>query len=420
MKWPMVPLKDIAPPSVSATQLNLDDVVWHLNLDQIESNTGYIVNKQMAPVSQAGSSTFIFDQDNILYSKLRPYLNKVVRPREVGIATSELIPLRPRKDLLDADFLTYYLRSNAFLPFAKQCVAGVKMPRIIMAKFWEHRVPLPPISEQRRIIEILNQTDALRKKRSEADSKAERILPALFYKMFGDPATNPKKWREGKLADIILDTQYGLSVQSVGEVKGTPIIRMNNIDSSGFLKMQDLKYAVLNKKEIEQYSLKPGDLLFNRTNSRELVGKTGLWKGELDEAVFASYLIRICVNRSQILPEYVWAYMNTPFLKQILFERARRAIGMANINAQELRSLPIIIPDFNVQRIFAKRLFDLDYVGSHRNIASEKVDRLFDIIFHHAFSGALTAKWREVHLKELLIEVEQQTKILGKTSKIQK
>jgi type I restriction enzyme, S subunit len=82
-------------------------------------------------------------------------------------------------------------------------VAGVKMPRIIMAKFWEHHLPLPPLSEQRRIVEILDQADALRRKRTEADAKAERILTAVFYEMFGDPATNPNGLRKQRLGTLI-------------------------------------------------------------------------------------------------------------------------------------------------------------------------------------------------------------------------
>lgn len=111
MSWPKVALKDIAPAEPSRLQFHPEEVVWHLTLDQIESNTGFILGKRMAPASDIGSSTFTFDEGNVLYSKLRPYLNKVIHPREPGIATTELIPLRPQKNLLDADYLTYYLRS---------------------------------------------------------------------------------------------------------------------------------------------------------------------------------------------------------------------------------------------------------------------------------------------------------------------
>lgn len=194
MKWGAAPLEVVAPAQASDLRFGPDEVVWHLTLDQVEAHTGRILEKLRRPFAEAGTSTFVFDDRNVLYSKLRPYLNKVVCPTEPGVATTELVPLRPDPRILDRNFLAYYLRSQRFLAFASSTVAGVKMPRVIMSKLREHEVPLPPISEQRRIVEILDQADALRKKRAEADAKAARILPALFYKMFGDPATNPKGW----------------------------------------------------------------------------------------------------------------------------------------------------------------------------------------------------------------------------------
>jgi type I restriction enzyme S subunit len=412
MKWPTVPLKEIAPVETVKLQFSPDEAVWHLTLDQIESHTGYIVNKRSAPVSKAGTSTYVFDEGNVLYSKLRPYLNKVVCPSEPGIATTELVPLRPHKGILDRRYLTYYLRSSHFLGFANVAVAGVKMPRIIMPKFWKHQVPLPPLSEQLQIVEILDQADALRKKRAEADSKATRILPALFYKMFGDPATNPKGWNTGSLGDVILETQYGTSTKANTSGDGLPVLRMNNIDSDGYLDLTDLKYVMLSAKENEKYALTNGDILFNRTNSKELVGKTGLWLGEM-EVVAASYLIRVRVDQERAIPEFIWAYMNCPFIKQMLLNRCRRAIGMANINAKELRNLPLILPKRDRQVAFAEHFDGLEQLRSQRKQNPKAIDRLFDTLLYRAFTGDLTAKWREARMKELLEEMEAQARVLN-------
>lgn len=272
--------------------------------------------------------------------------------------------------------------------------------------------PLPPLSEQRRIVEILDQADALRRLRAEADAKAQRILPALFLKMFGDPATNPMGWRQDHLGNVLLDTQYGISVKAEADASGTQIIRMNNIDMAGRLQLRDLKYINLSPSDFEKYSLLPGDILFNRTNSKELVGKTGLWSGEFD-AVPASYLIRVRVDRNQVLPDFVWSFMNTPFLKHVLFEKARRAIGMANINAKELRSLPVIVPDIRVQEQFAKVLTSLRH---HLQVLVEReqaVDCIFRTLVYRAFSGELTAKWREARREQLCVEMAEQARLLN-------
>lgn len=351
---------------------------------------------------------------DILVSTVRPNLNAVaIVPDDLDdqIASTGFCVLRPNTLIVENRYLFYRTQTPEFVSFLISRMRGANYPAVTDGVVKAAVMPLPSLSEQQRIVEILDQADTLWKKRTEADAKAERVLPALFYKMFGDPATNSKGWPKARLGDVIVETQYGTSIRANTNGDGVAVIRMNNIDPLGHLDLSDLKYVVLDTKEVERYALKPGDLLFNRTNSKELVGKTGLWRGEI-EAVPASYLIRVQVDRQHVLPEYVWAYMNTPFIKQVLFDKARRAIGMANINAQELRSLPIIIPDMQVQRSFAQMLRDLDGLVSLRSKAENKIEHLFRILLHRAFSGNLTAKWREAHMKELLAEMEEQAKYL--------
>ncbi|MCK6563000.1 restriction endonuclease subunit S [candidate division KSB1 bacterium] len=214
------------------------------------------------------------------------------------------------------------------------------------------------------------------------------------------------------MGDVITETQYGTSNRADADVKGVAVIRMNNIDSQGRLDLSDLKYVNLEETELEKYLLEPGDLLFNRTNSRELVGKTGVWQGQM-QAVPASYLIRFRVDRQRVFPECVWALMNTSFMKHILFDKARHAIGMANINAQELRTLPINIPSISVQREFVNVLTALEKISEHVKNANDRIVCLFQTLLHRAFSGDLTAEWREAHEKELLAEIEEQAKVLN-------
>ena len=123
MTWLTAPLRKVAPPVAAKIVFSPDDRVWQLSLDQIESETGEIVGKRYAAAADAGTSTFCFDAGNVLYSKLRPYLNKVAIPDEAGIATTELIPLRPDPKTLNPRFLAYYLRSPGFVNQASHHVA---------------------------------------------------------------------------------------------------------------------------------------------------------------------------------------------------------------------------------------------------------------------------------------------------------
>ncbi|MBN1545886.1 MAG: restriction endonuclease subunit S [Syntrophaceae bacterium] len=413
MTWPTVPLREIAPAQASNIRFSPNDPVWHLTLDQIESHTGYIVNKKNAPASEAGTSTYVFDNSNVLYSKLRPYLNKVICPNEPGIATTELVPLRPRVNVLDRRYLTYYLRSHHFLGFANVAVAGVKMPRIIMAKFWQHKLPLPALSEQRRIVELIDQADELRKKRAEADAKAARILSALFYKMFGNPGTNPKGWDIDELEGIISETRNGLYKPAKFYGSGVGILKMFNIQV-GELNLCRIDLIDVTKEEFQAYQLIPGDILINRVNTPELVGKCAVITNEVDQAVFESKNIRMRIKLDRVTPEFVTTYLNSPFGHGSLRRGVKHAIGMATINNTDLRKTSIPLPPLELQRKWSDIVKRVSSIRKAAMTTSVNMDSLFQNLLFKAFTGDLTTKWREAHMKELLAEMELQTKALEK------
>jgi type I restriction enzyme S subunit len=191
----------MAPP-VPAGAPSFGQKVWLLNLDQIESNTGVLLNRDYVDISDVGNSTFAFDSGNVLYSKLRPYLNKVYLPDASGFCTSELVPMRPNLNLVTREYLAAYLRSPTFLNWVNQQVDGAKMPRVSMKILWEHEVNLPPLEEQRRITAILEKTDSLRRKRLEAIRLADDFLRAMYIDMFGDPIRNEKGLPVFQLGDV--------------------------------------------------------------------------------------------------------------------------------------------------------------------------------------------------------------------------
>ena len=311
-------------------------------------------------------------------------------------------------------YLAYTLQY--FTPQIATLAGSTTFKEVSRGAFRKFQIPLPTSSEQQSIVEILDEANALRRRRAEANEKAHRILPALFIKMFGDLATNPMGWKTGTLGDVLSETQYGISTKADSDETGIPILRMNNIGIRGRIDLSNLKYVAFHSATLDKHRLGPGDILFNRTNSKELVGKTGLWRGKM-EAVPASYLIRVRVDQEQATPEFIWALMDSRFMKQALFDKARRAIGMANINAKELRSLPIFIPDIEVQEKFGEFSRNvLDQIASLGR-ADGFMDRLTEVLMHRAFSGNLTAKWRKAHADALLREAEEQERMIEQAGK---
>ena len=161
------------------------DRVWLLNLDMVESDTGRIIDYLYEDIGNIGNSTCCFSEDNVLYSKLRPYLNKVVIPYEKGFATSEMVPLYPDKNKLNRTFLTYLLRSNSFVDYISVKVSGAKMPRVIMEEFRKYKIILPPIELQNKFAQIVEQIDKQKFEFENSLKKLEELQASLMQEYFG-------------------------------------------------------------------------------------------------------------------------------------------------------------------------------------------------------------------------------------------
>jgi type I restriction enzyme S subunit len=154
------------------------------------------------------------------------------------------------------------------------------------------------------------------------------------------------------IGQVAVRLQYGCSKRATTEPVGVPILRMNNLQEDGWV-LDDLKYVQLNGKELAAWRLQPGDIVFNRTNSKELVGKCEVFR-ESGTWVFASYLMRLQVDEDVVIPDYLVAFLNCPTGRAQIDRESRQIIGMSNINAEEIRTLRIPVPKPSIQ----KRLVD--------------------------------------------------------------
>ncbi len=185
-RWVVFPMSTVAPIKAFKGEVEaVDGKVWLLNLDMIEAHTGDVQEEVLVGIDDIGASTVAFNRDNILYSKLRPYLNKVVYPKKTGYATSELVPLRPDINLLNKVFFTALLRSDAFVHFIREQVAGAKMPRVSMDIFKKFDVICPPIELQNQFAHFVEQTDKSKFRIKQSLEKLETCYNAMLQKYFG-------------------------------------------------------------------------------------------------------------------------------------------------------------------------------------------------------------------------------------------
>ena len=190
--------------------------------------------------------------------------------------------------------------------------------------------------------------------------------------MFGTAADNSRGYPVGTISDVVCDVHYGTS-RKASDDGDYAYLRMNNITYGGELDLADVKRISVPPKELEGCLVKKGDVLFNRTNSRELVGKTCSFM--LDEPmVIAGYIIRLRMN-GKVHPEYLSTFLNLDSSKKMLMAMSKGAVGQANINAKEVQAIEIVIPPIDVQQRFCQLVHQTDKSKFSVQIAIYRGDR---------------------------------------------
>jgi len=258
---------------------------------------------------------------------------------------------------------------------------------IKMQNFEDYEIPLPPLPEQKRIAAILDKADAIGRKRQKAIKLADEFLRATFLDMFGDPVINPKGWPFGTIRELISEAKYGTAKKAIIDKGKYPILRMNNITYNGEMDFTDLKYIDLEEKEVSKYIAKKGDLLFNRTNSKELVGKTAVFESSTPMAI-AGYLVRARTNERST-PHYISSYLNSSHGKATLMGMCKSIVGMANINAQELQNISIMVPPVDLQKQYTNLVWKVQERKKRQLEAANIGDTLFRSLTQRAFRGEL-------------------------------
>jgi type I restriction enzyme S subunit len=240
-----------------------------------------------------------------------------------------------------------------------------------------------------RIEELATQVNEARTLRHEAAEQA-KVLVANEIKMLFEKGEH-NGWKCGTLGDYVVDDCYGTSEKTHEDASGTPVLRMGNIQN-GLLDLRDLKYLHIAEKDRPKFILKRGEILVNRTNSAELVGKCAVFDQDRDFA-FASYLIRLRLDTDKAEPRLVASYINSPVGRAYMFSERKQMTGQANVNATKLKALPIALPPLAEQRRIVAELDALQAeVNALKRLQAEsavELDALLPSILDKAFKGEL-------------------------------
>ncbi|HWV99357.1 MAG TPA: restriction endonuclease subunit S [Candidatus Acidoferrum sp.] len=368
---------------------------------------------------------YLLQNDDLLFARTGATTGKthLVRKAERAVFASYLIRLRPKRGV-SAGYLHAFFQSDNYWTQISEEKEGSAQPnvngeklgalqvplvelklqraiaeflRCVRARQDGERVQLPelpsPLPEQRRVVarieELAAQIHAARTLRHQAAEQAEVLVANQIKAVF--ERGQKSGWRSGNLGDYVLDDCYGSSEKTHDDTSGTPVLRMGNIQN-GRLDLRDLKYLHIAEKDRAKLGLRRGDIVVNRTNSAELVGKCAVFDLERDFA-FASYLIRLRLEADKADPHLVASYINSPAGRAYMFTERKQMTGQANVNATKLKALPIALPPLSEQRRILSELdalqAEVDALKGLQTETAAELDALMPAILDKAFKGEL-------------------------------
>jgi type I restriction enzyme S subunit len=414
MRWPSVNLDSVCLEIKNGLSIRQFTDAGGVPISRIETISKGEVDPQkvgFADVKPGEKSKRYLRKGDILFSHINSekHIGKCAiyndEPKPL-IHGMNLLLLRPKQDVVDPKFLLYQLRSSdyrACLPAITK--RAVNQASISGGNLKQTNILLPTPSEQQKIVELLDQADALRKRRAELGKKAEGILPALFYNMFGDPVSNPMGWEKKALKNYSDTSSGGTPSRKQDDFFGgdIPWVKSGELHESPVIKTQEL----ITKAGLDGSSAKlcpAGSVLLAMYGAT--VGETAILG---IEAATNQAVCCLVPHRKKMTSEFL--YVQLLLLKEVLL--GQRAGGaQPNISQRKIRDLEIIAPDFSLQECFVIAFNELLRIGEIKKGICMKIDDLWNQLLHRAFTGDLTAKWREAHMKELLEEMEIQAKEL--------
>ncbi len=345
--WPMVKFGEVVRLSKARCADPLaEGVERFVGLEHLEP--GDLRIRNWGNVADGTTFTSVFKPGQVLFGKRRAYQRKVAVANFSGVCSGDIYVLESRDaNVLLPDLLPFICQTDAFFEHAVGTSAGSLSPRTNWTSLAEFQFSLAPLEEQARLVDVLRAIECTSESHQEVSGLANQLVRSLLADVLN------REWPIVDLGSVVEGTQYGLSINAGSEGQ-YPMLRMMNIED-GLCVENDIKYVDLTDKDFEAYRLIHGDVLFNRTNSYELVGRTGVYELGGDH-VFASYLVRIKTNPEKLEPKFLTLYLNSDFGRRQVLAYATKAVSQANVNASNLLRVRLPLPPLEVQQVLLNEI----------------------------------------------------------------
>lgn len=392
MAWNVTTIDDICEPTEQCdprreptTQFRYVDIT---GIDRVRKTIGEY--KTILGAKAPSRARKVIRKDDLLVSTVRPNLNAVAMvPSHLDghIASTGFCVLRPIRAIVEPRYLFYRTMTPGFVSELTALVRGANYPAVSDRDVKGVKLRLPTLSEQRRVVELLDNADRLCRLRAEADSKTDRILLALFIKMFGDPSQNRMGSVTKPFSEVLTQPpRNGLSPSSNGtfpaKVLTLSAVTGTTFDETAVKERHFVDQPPANKQ------VDPQDFLICRGNGNlGLLGRARFPHRRMENTVFPDTIIAAKVDQEQINAAYLEALWQTSWMRQQIESRSNTTSGIHKINQTALGSLPVRLPPIALQNRFGVRSHALRRdVVTRQTRQAEALDKLFNLLSHRAFA----------------------------------
>ena len=346
------------------------------------------------------STTSAFQPGDVLYGKLRPYLDKAVLAKEAGVCTTELLVLRAKEDV-DPRFLATVVHGPHFIEYAIAGTTGVQHPRTSWAHAREFEIPAFPFDEQQRIADVLwlvheaiGLSEALDK---EGRALKRAAMQTLFTRGLRGEARKeteiglvPENWESVPLSDCAFVQSGVAKGRKINdpEITRLPYLRVANVQD-GYLDLSEIKTIPIRPSEVERYKLRHGDVVLTEGGDFDKLGRGFIWRGEIPLCIHQNHVYAVRTQRSRLLPEFFAYQAQSPYGKAYFLKVAHKTTNLACINTTKLKAFPVLIPTLGEQREIVAILDAIDRkIDLHRRKRAVLND-LFKALLHKLMTGKI-------------------------------
>jgi len=312
-----------------------------------------------------------------------------------AVHNEAIVSILPNPNLVDKNYLFLLLPT---LNYSELTGGAAKGETLNKEKIKNLPIPLPPLPEQKRIVEILSLAEELIQKQKSAIALIDKILMAKFLEMFGDLATNPKGWKVRKLSEIAIREKGAIKMGPFGsQIKksefvptGIKVYGQENVIRNDF--SIGNRFITLQKfKKLKSCEIHPGDVLLTMMGT---IGHIAIFPKNAQKGIMDSHLIRIKLNKDLVNHSYLHLLFKTSYLRHQL-ETSGHGVVMKGLNATLVKNLKIPLPPIKLQQQFAQIVEEFERKRKEMQNTLETLESLFKVLQKKAFTGELTAEWRE-------------------------